>query len=145
MIGSYIVIYILKSNFSKYFVSLSYLIQGFFGMDFISSVVSWDQISLNLPYCRFAAFVLAFDQTLFFCKFESFSLIISKVLVKWYMACKILEQELFWIWRFLHKFTIKHKCCSRTDPKYALIFNFMDILETLWTNSNDQGVSIWNF
>ena len=34
---------------------------------------------------------------------------------------------------------------ARTNPKHALIFNFLVILETLWTKSKDQGVSIWNF
>ena len=34
---------------------------------------------------------------------------------------------------------------ARTNPKHAMIFNFLVILETLWTKSNDQGVSIWNF
>ena len=34
---------------------------------------------------------------------------------------------------------------AQCHPKHALIFNFLVILETLWTKSKDQGVSIWNF
>ena len=30
-------------------------------------------------------------------------------------------------------------------PKYALIFNFLDFLETLWTKLKFQGGSIWFF